>query len=153
MDVVQTAGPSRDIVLVGAGQNSLERDLARAAARQGRKVTPDAHPDRALFYRADHFSVAKRGVPTLLVMGIGGGPDLVAGGRAAGERWVSEFTARCYHQPCDDVNPAWDLRGAAQDVALLYEAGRALASGRSWPTWSAGSEFKAVRVRTSARRR
>lgn len=149
MDVLQTAGPARDVVLVGAGQNSLEDDLAAAAARQGRTVTPDPRPERALFYRADHFSVAKRGVPVLLLMGLGGGADLVVGGREAGERWVSDYTARCYHQACDRWSQDWDLRGAAQDVALLYDIGRKLANSDQWPTWRSGSEFAAIR-QTSA---
>jgi len=153
MDVLQTAGPSRDVVLVGAGQNALEADLAAAAAKQGRTVTPDAHPERALFYRADHFSVAKRGVPTLLLMGIGGGPDLVTGGRAAGDAWVTEYTTRCYHQVCDNWTPAWDLRGAAADVALLLDAGGRLANSKAWPDWNPGSEFKAVRAETAAERK
>lgn len=152
IDVLQTAGPSRDVVLVGAGQDSLEQDLAAAAARQGRTVTPDPHPERALFFRADHFSVAKRGVPTLLLMGMSAGPDLLAGGRKAGDRWVEEYTSRCYHQVCDNYGPDWDLRGAAQDVDLLYLAGGALANASRWPSWNAGSEFKAVRDATAAQR-
>ena len=153
MDVVQTAGPSHDLVLVGAGQDSLEADLARAAARQGRRVTPDPHPEKALFYRADHFSVAKRGVPTLLVMGMAAGPDLIKGGREAGERWVNDYTTRCYHQVCDDWRPDWDLRGAAQDIDLLYEVGRDLADSARWPDWNASSEFKPVRAKTAALRK
>ena len=153
MDVVETAGPSRDLVLVGSGKDSLERDLARAAKGQGRTITPDPHPERALFYRADHFSVAKRGVPTVLIMGMAGGPDLVAGGREAGERWVNDYTARCYHQVCDDWSAAWDLRGAAQDIDLLYEVGRDLANSKAWPTWNADSEFKQLRDATAALRK
>ncbi|MGC1303341.1 MAG: M28 family metallopeptidase [Caulobacteraceae bacterium] len=153
MDILETAGLSHDVVLIGAGQDSLEGDLVRAAARQGRKVTPDSHPERGLFYRADHFSVAKRGVPTALLMAIGGGPDLVVGGRAAGDKWVSDYTAKCYHQPCDAWSASWDLRGAAQDVDLVYDAGSALANSREWPTWNAGSEFKAIRDQTADQRR
>lgn len=145
MDVLQTAGPAHDVVLVGAGQNSLEKDLAAAAARQGRSVTPDSHPEKGLFYRADHFSLAKRGVPTLLIMALGGGADLVQGGREAGTRWVESYTANCYHMPCDAWSAEWDLRGAAQDVALLYEIGSSLALSRNWPTWNAGSEFLPIR--------
>jgi gentisate 1,2-dioxygenase len=63
-------------------------------------------------------------VPTLLLMAIGGGPDLVNGGRAAGDRWVSEYTAQCYHKTCDAWSPSWDLRGAAADIDLLYQVGR-----------------------------
>ena len=153
LDVLQTAGPSRDVVLVGAGQNSLEVLLAKGAALQGRVVTPDAHPERALFYRADHFSVAKRGVPVLLLMGIGGGPDLVVGGREAGDRWVTDYTTRCYHQPCDNWSPAWDLRGAAADVDLILFAGGELMNSRQWPDWNDGSEFKALRAKTAGERR
>ena len=153
MDVLQTAGPARDVVLVGAGQNSLEEGLARKAAAQGRPVTPDAKPERGLFYRADHFSLAKRGVPVLLLMGIGGGADLVEGGRAAGDKWVSDYTAHCYHQPCDAWSATWDLRGAAQDVELLYRAGAEVADSKEWPSWNAGSEFKAIRDASARKRR
>ncbi len=153
MDVVQTAGPSHDLVLVGSGKDSLEADMARAAAKQHRTITPDPHPEKALFYRADHFSVAKRGVPTVLIMGMASGPDLVKGGREAGEAWVNDYTAKCYHQVCDDWSAAWDLRGAAQDIDLLYEVGRDLANSRRWPTWNADSEFKATRAETAAQRK
>lgn len=153
MDVVQTAGPSRDLVLVGNGKSSLDADLEAAAARQHRAITPDPHPEKALFYRADHFSVAKRGVPTELIMGMAAGPDLLAGGREAGDRWVNDYTARCYHQVCDNWSAAWDLRGAAQDIDLFYEVGRKLANNREWPTWNADSEFKAERDRTAGLRK
>jgi Zn-dependent M28 family amino/carboxypeptidase len=145
LDILQTAGPAHDVVLIGAGQNELEDDLARAATAQGRTVTPDAKPERGLFYRADHFSLAKRGVPTLLLMGIGGGVDLVDGGRAAGDAWVSDYTAHCYHQTCDTWSADWDLRGAAQDVDLFYRVGLSLANSPRWPQWRPTSEFKAVR--------
>jgi Zn-dependent M28 family amino/carboxypeptidase len=153
MDVVQTAGASHDLVLVGAGQDSLEADLAKAAARQGRAITPDPHPEKALFYRADHFSLAQRGVPTLLIMGMAAGPDLLKGGRAAGEAWVNDYTARCYHQVCDDWHADWDLTGAAQDIDLFYEVGRDLANSRRWPAWNASSEFRPVRAKSAAARK
>jgi Zn-dependent M28 family amino/carboxypeptidase len=153
MDVVQTAGPSHDLVLVGNGKSSLDADLAKAAAKQHRTITPDPHPEKALFYRADHFSVAKRGVPTELIMGMAAGMDLVTGGRAAGDKWVNDYTTRCYHQVCDDWSAAWDLRGAAQDIDLFYEVGKTLANNRAWPTWNADSEFKAERAKTAAERK
>jgi Zn-dependent M28 family amino/carboxypeptidase len=153
MDVVQTAGPSHDVILVGSGKDSLEADLVKAAARQGRTVTPDPHPERALFYRADHFSVAKRGVPTALIMGMAAGPDLVTGGREAGDRWVNDYTTKCYHQVCDNWSPSWDLRGAADDIALFYNVGRDLANSTRWPEWNADSEFKRIRAETDAARK
>jgi Zn-dependent M28 family amino/carboxypeptidase len=153
MDTLEPVGPSRDVVLVGAGQDQLEDALARAAAAQHRTITPDGHPERGLFYRADHFSLAKRGVPTLVLMSLGGGPDLVQGGRAAGDRWITDYTANCYHQPCDVWRADWDLSGAAQDVDLLYVMGRDLASDGAWPKWKPGSEFAPVRAASQAKRR
>lgn len=152
MDVLQPNGLARDVVLIGAGQNSLEDMLAKSANAQNRTVTPDAHPERALFYRADHFSMARRGVPVLLLMGLGGGADLVNGGRAAGDKWVTDYTANCYHKTCDAWSANWDLRGAAQDVELLYEMGKELANPGVWPNWKPDSEFKPVRDASAAKR-
>ena len=150
-DILQTGGPSRDVMLVGQGQNSLEQELVLAARAQGRVVTPEALPERGLFYRADHFSLAKRGVPTLLLMAISGAPDLVDGGRAAGQSWLDGYM-KCYHQTCDEWRADWDLSGAAQDIALAYRVGRRLADSGDWPTWSQGSEFRAVREASRAGR-
>jgi Zn-dependent M28 family amino/carboxypeptidase len=152
-DVLQTAGPAHDLVLVGPGQDSLEQDLGRLAAKQKRTLTPDPHPEKGLFYRADHFSFAKRGVPTLLVMSMAGGADLVKGGREAGNKWVDDYTANCYHKTCDAWSADWDLRGAAQDTDLVYELGRELAFSDRWPQWTAGSEFTGVRAKTAAERK
>jgi len=153
LDTLQTAGPARDTILIGEGQSDLEGLLAGMAATQGRTVTPDSHPERGLFYRADHFPLARAGVPVLLLMALGGGADLVDGGREAGERWVSEFTARCYHQTCDAWRPDWDLRGAAQEVSLAYRIGAAIADSTIWPAWRPDSEFRAAREATDGERR
>jgi Zn-dependent M28 family amino/carboxypeptidase len=140
------------VVLVGNGQSDLEDRLGAAAAKQGRTITPEALPERGLYFRADHFSVARRGVPSLLFMGMSGGADLVNGGRAAGEAWLTDYM-KCYHQACDTWSPKWDLRGAAQDVDLLYTIGRDLANSRGWPQWREASEFRALRDRTANERR
>jgi len=152
-DTLHPLGPTRDVVLIGSGQNQLEDRLRAVAARHGRTVTPDPRPERALNYRADHFSFGRRGVPTLLLMALAGGPDVVEGGRAAGDRWVEQFTARCYHQTCDRWEPTHDYRGAAADVDLAYEIGRQLANSRDWPDWNEGSELKPIRARTAPDRR
>jgi Zn-dependent M28 family amino/carboxypeptidase len=115
-------------------------------------VTPEALPERGLFYRADHFSLARRGVPTLLLMAISGAPDLVTGGRAAGQAWLDGYM-RCYHQTCDAWDAGWDLRGAAADVDLVRTVTMRLATSRAWPDWKPGSEFAAVRAKSVGERR
>jgi len=153
IDILQTAGKAKDVILVGKGQGTLEDDLAKYAAEQGRTVTPESLPERGLFYRADHFSLAKRGVPVLLIMGISGASDLVVGGTEAGQAWVDAYTGKCYHQACDAVSAEWDLAGAVQDISLMYDIGSDLAHSDRWPTWKDGSEFKKIRDQSAAARR
>ena len=153
LDILQTAGKARDVILVGKGQGSLEDDLARVAAAQGRTVSVESLPERGLFYRADHFSMAKRGVPVLLMMGIAGASDLVAGGKAAGQKWVDDYTGKCYHQACDAWDSSWNLDGAVQDISAFYQIGNELARSAKWPGWKEDSEFKAIRDKSAATRK
>ena len=152
LDILQTAGLAKDVLLVGAGQSELEDDLARAAAAQGRVVTPESLPERGLFYRADHFPLARQGVPVLLLMGISGATDLREGGREAGNRWLESYM-RCYHQTCDAWSASLDFRGAAQDVELFHTMGKSLANSTRWPQWRTGSEFFATRAKSNSQRR
>ncbi|WP_250461197.1 M28 family peptidase [Microbulbifer litoralis] len=153
LDILQTAGAARDIILVGEGQSELEDDLVRAARSQGRVVTPESLPENGLFYRADHFSMARKGVPVLLIMGIAGGADLVDGGREAGEQWVADYVGNCYHKTCDAWDPDWDLTGAVQDISAIRMIMSDLGNSSRWPEWKPGSEFKAIRDRTAAARK
>jgi Zn-dependent M28 family amino/carboxypeptidase len=146
LDTLQWAGATRDTVLIGRGQSEMERYLEEGARAQGRYVTDEGHPERGLFYRADHFTLARRGVPVLLSMALAGAYDLQKGGRPAGERWLNEFTSNCYHQTCDSWSPSWDLRGAAQEAELYHAIGERLANSRDWPKWHATSEFAKIRA-------
>jgi len=152
-DTLQFVGPVKDVVLVGRGQSSdMEALLAEEAKVQGRYVTDENHPERGLFYRADHFSFAKRGVPVLLDMALAGAYDFVDGGRPAGEKWLDSFTSTCYHQTCDAWSPSWNLKGAAQEAELFYAIGARLANSREWPQWNPSSEFAKVRAQTAGAR-
>jgi len=151
-DTLQWNGPVKDAVVVGQGQSEMEDFLAAAAKAQGRYVTAENHPERGLFYRADHFSFAKRGVPVLLDMALAGAYDMVDGGRPAGEKWLSSFTSNCYHQTCDAWSPGWDLRGAAQEADMFYAIGKRLANSRDWPQWRPTSEFAKIRAQSGGAR-
>jgi Zn-dependent M28 family amino/carboxypeptidase len=148
-DTLQWNGPVKDVVLIGKGQSQMEDILAQEATKQGRYVTQEGHPERGLFYRADHFSFAKRGVPVLLDMALAGAYDMQNDGRPAGEKWLSDFTATCYHQTCDSWSADWNLQGAAQETALFYAIGKRLANGREWPKWYPQSEFAKVREQSA----
>ena len=152
LDILQTAGPAKDVIQVGEGQSDLEELMAETAAKQGRTVSPEGLPENGLFYRADHFSLARRGVPVLLIMGIAGGPDLVEGGREAGIDWVAGYVTHRYHNQYDAWDPDWDLRGAAQDVELFLDMTRQLANSDRWPELKDTSEFKGLREESAAAR-
>jgi Zn-dependent M28 family amino/carboxypeptidase len=141
MDVLGTWGATKDTQIVGAGQNTLEDDYAVVVGKHGRTVINDAEPQKGSYFRSDQFNFAKQGVPSLYTKA---GVD-VAGRSGYGESKRAEYTAKDYHKLSDEVKADWDLSGAVQDVQMLFEVGDVVADGETWPSWKAGSEFKAKR--------
>lgn len=152
LDILQTAGLARDVIQVGEGQSELEELMAEIAATQGRVVSPEGLPENGLFFRADHFSMARRGVPVLLIMGIAGGSDLIEGGREAGDAWVKGYIDNRYHNQNDAWDANWNLDGAAQDVELFLDMTRSLGNSDVWPELKSTSEFKRLRDASAAMR-
>jgi len=142
LDGAQIAGPAHNIEVQGIPKNTLVDMLEVEAKKEGRYLSTDAHPEQGHFFRADHFSLAKVGVPAIT---LGGGNDLFNGGVPAGEAASKDFVVNHYHQPSDEWSPSWDWRGAAIDLGLYYDLGRQLANSALWPSWHADSEFKARR--------
>ena len=147
MDALSLAGPARDVTVVGGGKSELDAYLSRALADLGRVATPDPSPQAGYYYRSDHFSLAKRGVPMFYV---DGGQDLVVGGRAAGEAYELAYRDKAYHQPDDEYDPNWDWSGTMQDVQLFYRLGRMLAEADAWPSWYPDDEFRRIRDESCA---
>ena len=141
-DVLGVLGPAHDFTVRGNQKFGLLDVLVDEAAKRGRHYTPDPHPETGGFYRSDHFTLAKVGIPAL---SFGPGQDLVNGGIARGEAWSKMYTAKMYHQPADEYSPTWDFTGMAQDAELLHGVGLRLANSRYWPNWSEDSEFRAAR--------
>ncbi|WP_372786066.1 M28 family metallopeptidase [Phenylobacterium sp.] len=150
MDGAAVNGPAKDISTSGDVGLTLQDDLIAVAKAHGRSFTPDARPEAGSFFRSDHFSFAKQGVPAL---SFGSGQDLVKGGVAAGKAAREAYTRDRYHQPADEFDPNWDLSGMAADLTIGFDLGRQLANSREWPEWKAGSEFKAMRDKTAAQRK
>jgi Zn-dependent M28 family amino/carboxypeptidase len=150
MDVPFGYGAARDFSISGAAKLGLLDMLTAEAGKQGRHYSPDADPAAGHFFRSDHFSFAKRGVPALSYEQ---GRDLVAGGKAAGDAADADYVKNRYHQPGDEWRPGLTEGQTQQVLSVLYATGRDLADGRQWPNWSADSEFRAARDATAAQRR
>ena len=139
IDGMNMWGRTRDIENMVSGHSDLDDLLADAAARQGRRVVPDTQPEKGMFYRADHFEFAKGGVPAMYTSA---GKEVLGQPADFGQRKFDEYVGQHYHQPSDDVDPAWNLEGAMEDTALLFEMGYRLATGDAYPQWHDGDEFK-----------
>ncbi len=142
LDGLNQWGETRDLVVVGYGNTTLEDVLAEAAAERGRVLAPDPEPEKGFFYRSDHFEFAKMGVPALYT---DNGVEFIGKPEGYGKQKREEYTANDYHKPSDEVKPDWDLAGAVADLRLLFAVGYRVAQSDTWPEWKPGTEFKAIR--------
>lgn len=144
MDVLNTAGETADLTVIGLGASELD-DYARfAAAEQGRTLRPDAEPEKGFYYRSDHFNFAKEGVPAFYAEG---GIEFIGKPPEYGKQKRDEYTTKYYHTPQDDIKPDWDMRGAVKDLDLYLAMGYRVAEAAKMPEWRPGNEFKATRDR------
>lgn len=142
IDGMNVDGRMNDVTVVGMGASELDDYLADAAARVGRTLRPDPEPEKGYYYRSDHFSFAKVGVPSLYT---DSGIDHVE----HGVEWTlarrADYVANRYHKPSDEYDPSWDLSGALDDLELVFRVGYRIAAGGEWPNWREGNEFRAIR--------
>lgn len=143
MDALNIFGKVKDITVIGYGNSELDHYVERAAGNQNRIVKPDPNPQVGGFYRSDHFSFAKNGVPGIYAKG---GMQHIEKGeewmRAEAKKWTEKY----YHKPGDNYEPEWwDLNGMAEDLQLLFDVGYMLSNEDNFPNWYDGNEFKAIR--------
>jgi Zn-dependent M28 family amino/carboxypeptidase len=142
MDGANTWGRTRDVVVIGRGNSTLDDVLESAAEFQGRVLKADPEPEKGFFYRSDHFEFAKQGVPALYT---DTGTEFVGKSPEFSQQKRDEYTQRDYHKVTDEIKPDWDLSGAVEDLQLLMMAGYRIAEQVSLPEWRPGTEFKAKR--------
>jgi Zn-dependent M28 family amino/carboxypeptidase len=142
MDAFSMAGPAKNLTVVGMGKSELDIYLNAAAKAEGRTPDREPTPEKGFYYRSDHFSFAKQGVPMVYFEG---GEDLVTGGVEAGRKATDDYTENRYHAPGDEFDEKWDWSGVMADLKLYYRVGRMLAMTTAWPNWVEGDEFRAIR--------
>ncbi|OYY64212.1 M28 family metallopeptidase [Sphingomonas sp. 28-62-11] len=148
MDGVNIIGRTKDFVVVGAGKSELEDMIVPHVKAQGRVLVNEPTPERGYYFRSDHFSFAKLGVPMFYGES---GEDLVEGGTAAGHAAAEDYVTNRYHKPQDEYADSWKWDGAIEDLTLFYGLGRELADGDRWPNWYKTAEFRAIRDASRAK--
>ena len=119
----------------------FRRVLVRSS-KSGRYLAPESRPEWGIFYRSDHISLAKKGVPMLY---LDSGIDLIEGGKEKGIAYVKNYTANRYHKPSDEYSKDWDLRSMVEDAKLGFSLGLEIANSEVWPNWYQGNEFRPIR--------
>ncbi|HEY2414389.1 MAG TPA: M28 family peptidase, partial [Pirellulaceae bacterium] len=142
IDGLNFIGPTHDVNVIGLGKSNLDELVEGVAKWQNRVVTPDHFPDRGYYYRSDQFSLAKIGVPGVYLHS---GVNVIGKPEGWGKQQIDKWTETHYHQPSDEYSDDWDLRGALQDIRLLYYVGLAASNRPEMPKWKEGDEFEAAR--------
>jgi Zn-dependent M28 family amino/carboxypeptidase len=142
MDGVNQWGKTKDLVVVGLGNTTLDDTLAAAAKARDRVLLGDAEPEKGHYYRSDQFEFAKVGVPALYT---DSGIDYVGKPKDFAKTVRDAWTNTDYHKVTDEIKPTWDLTGAIEDLKLLFDVGFSVMQADKWPEWKPGAEFKALR--------
>jgi Zn-dependent M28 family amino/carboxypeptidase len=139
LDALNIWGRTRDVIVIGYGRTTLDQWLHRVAAWQGRVVKPDQFPDRGFYYRSDHFSFARQGVPALFLRG---GVEFLGRSAEWGREVIERWERTHYHQRSDKYAEDWELEGAVEDLRLLFYVGLQVAKDPARPRWKPGAEFE-----------
>lgn len=144
LDGTNVYGETKDVVIIGYGRSTLADLVVEEATKVGRPVKPDAHPEQGLFYRSDHFNMAKVGIPAIFP-----NPGTYFIGKTAEEiKTIDSVSAANYHSVNDEVNEYWDLSGAVKDARLFFKVGLRVLNADEIQAWHAGDEFEAARLKS-----
>jgi Zn-dependent M28 family amino/carboxypeptidase len=140
-------GKTRDVTVYGLGKSELDDLLRVAADLQGRTLTGETDVKAGWYYRSDHFSFARVGVPATWFKS---GTDFIGRPDGWGEATYASWIENRYHKPSDEVTPEWVYDGLAEDARLAFTVGAAVATGDEMPRWYPGDEFEGARQRALA---
>ena len=139
-------GKMKDVTITGFGQSELDTYVEQAAKEQNRYIINEPFPENGMYYRSDHFSFAKEGIPSLFIKGW---QDSRENGKEWAKEQINAYWANAYHKPTDEYNPLTsDLAGIVEDAQLFFKIGYKLANESSFPKWNEKSEFKAIREKS-----
>jgi len=141
LDSLNFVGATKDIDTSGSDRTELGMMAAATAKAMGMGISPAAPDLAGGYFRSDHFSFAKAGVPAFSVKG---GKDYVKDPEGAKAKNAT-YRAK-YHQVGDEYDPSWDLSGMVQQAQFTLNLGRMIADAPKMPAWKAGDAFGKVRA-------
>ena len=144
-DAIPELGRVRDVVMNGAERTTFFPTAQRVTKAMGLTISPDPEPEQGHYYRSDHFSLGKVGIPAFSVEA---GQDVVGKGKEWAAKMSSDYREHRYHQPSDEYDPTWDWSEGVQMAQLGYWLGWEAANAASMPNWKPGDEFRGVRDRS-----
>ena len=150
LDSSAVFGRMSKLGVTGYGHSELDEPAIAAAAAQGRGFVGDAGAAAGIYFRSDHFPLAKKGVPMAYLSSTGDFLDAPIEPRLAK---AADYRANRYHQAADEWEADWDYAGMLQDLEVIYKVGLDLANSRVWPEWKDGSEFGPARAASADQRR
>ncbi len=142
LDGVSVLGVPENMSFLGGDRSSLKNDISAASRAFGFEVSPDPHPEQGSFYRSDHLSFARIGVPSV---SIEHGEHFAGKAPEWGEQQWKEYNETRYHKPSDEYQPGWDLDGAEMTARITFYLAYRVATEDALPAWNAGDEFEAAR--------
>lgn len=143
LDGMNVYGETSDLVIIGYGRNTLADKVVEVANEQDRTVKPDANPEQGIFYRSDHFNMAKVGIPAIFP---NPGNEFLNKPEGYAET-VDSVSAANYHSVNDEINEYWDISGAVKDTRLFFEVGFRALNDSKLQAWEKGDEFEATRLK------
>ncbi|HVR37625.1 MAG TPA: M28 family peptidase [Thermoanaerobaculia bacterium] len=141
-DSIFEFGPVKDVTMLGVEKMSFASTAEKVAKAMELTIVPDQQPEQGSYYRSDHFSLAKAGVPAF---SIDQGHRVVGKPDEWGRKMSDEYRDKHYHQPSDEIDPSWDWRSAVQMGQFGFWLGWEAANAATMPNWNAGTEFRAIR--------
>lgn len=143
MDALNIFGKTNDMTIVGYGYSELDEYVENVLRKYGRYARPDPEPEKGGYFRSDHFSFARAGVPAL---DLSEGVDNIQHGMEWDIAQKDKWTMENYHKPSDNYEPdKWDFEGMIADIKVYFEVGYDLSISRAFPNWNPGNPFKPLR--------
>ena len=132
IDAMLPIGRTKDVIVIGAGASELEDRLEGILTPRDMYIVPDPKPEAGYYYRSDHISLAKKGVPMLYA---DAGLKHRVNGLSYGEAFDESYTKERYHKVGDEYDNTWDLSGITEMTEIFFELGYGIADSDDWPNW------------------